>query len=102
MAQKGTGNYSYRRLRAAFLAQHPSVRGVVALRPRWTTSSRTLAGINDVSRGARVPLMQQQMNAQYGHAKRRALAAQSERRRITRPVVSGAKQRECLHTEDFF
>ena len=39
--------------------------------------------------------------AQYGNAKRRRLAADAEARRITKPVVSGAYQRDSILPEAF-
>jgi len=105
MAQKGTGNYSYRRLRAAFLAQHPwcawcgsaPASTVDHLIPIDAGGDR-----NDVS--SWVPACRScnsRRGAQYGNAKRRQLAAAAEARRIRKPVVSGAPQRNGLPMGDF-
>ena len=82
MAQKGTGDYRYRRLRAAFLADNP-VCAWCGHAPASTVDHLVPIDMggdrNDVSRW--VPACRScnsRRGAQYGNAKRREAAAQAE------------------------
>ena len=94
MAQRGTGHHSYRRLRAAFLAEH-QVCAWCRRAPAETVDHLVPmdagADRNDVSNW--VPACRScnsRRGAHYGNAKRRRAAADAEARRIRRPVVTGA------------
>ena len=94
MAQRGTGHASYRRLRAAFLAEYrvcawcrrAPAETVDHLVPMDAGAAR-----NDVSNW--VPACRScnsRRGAQYGNAKRRRMGEERERRRIRKPVVTGS------------
>jgi len=94
MAQAGTGNHSYRRLRAAFLAEHQLCawcRRAPAETVDHLVPMDAGADRNDVTNW--VPACRScnsRRGAHYGNAKRRSMVEERERTRVRKPVVTGS------------